>query len=273
MGVFYYVLVLWRVVMKFFTAKFNTPSIRLFPLGDTHYGSPQCDVDLFKQVIEQIRRDPIAYWVGMADFIENAIIGSKSDVYTQTMNPSDQIDGVVELLEPIKDKGLFVISGNHEMRSHRLVGINPAEMIADKLGLEFMGFSCLALLEMRSRTPRGFKCYFHHNTGGGGSKGSKVNRLSALRLIVPDADAVFGAHVHDTARVPLSWYDCSYKNLIRREGCNYNIGSSLSWSGSYAEEKVYGPATPEFICVELVGATSGKEDNRKQIYSIIQKEK
>jgi len=258
--------------MKFFSAKFNTPSFRLYPLGDFHYGSAQFDANLVEQTINRIDGDDRGYWVGMGDFMENAIIGSKSDMYTQKVSPADQIAGITEMLEPIKDKGLFLIGGNHEMRSHRLVGINPSEMIAGNLGLPFLGLSVLAMFYVKSKTPFGFKCYFHHNRGGGSTKGSKVNRLSALRLIVPDADAVFGAHVHDTARTPVTWYDCTYNGLVVREGCNYNIGSALTWNESYAEEKAYTPATPEFVCVEFVGATSGKCDNRKQIYSIIKKE-
>jgi hypothetical protein len=258
--------------MRFFSAKFNTPSFRLFPLGDFHFGSAQCDISLVEQTVQKIADDPLAYWVGMGDYIENAIIGSKSDMYTQTIPPAVQLDGVVDILAPIKDKGLFMIGGNHEMRSHRLVGINPSGHIASMLGLPFLGISCLAVFNLKSRTPNGFKCYFHHNVGGGSSKGSKVNRLSALRLIVPDADAVFGAHVHDTARTPVTWFDCSYQRILTREGCNYNIGSALLWSDSYAEEKTYQPSTPEFICVEFVGATNGSVDNRKQIYSSIKKE-
>lgn len=258
--------------MNFFTTQFNTASIRLYPLGDFHFGSKQCDMGLVKQVIDRIDSDNRAYWVGMGDFIENAIIGSKSDMYTQLVPPREQIQAVVDMLEPIKDKGLFLIGGNHEQRTHRLVGMDPSELIAEKLDLPFKGFSCLALLKLRSKTPRTFKCYFHHNRGGGSSKGSKVNRLSSLRLIVPDADAVFGAHVHDTSRTPVTWFDCSYDKILPRYGCNYNIGSALTWNDSYAEEKTYQPATPEFICVEFVGATSGKCDNRKQIYTVIRKE-
>jgi hypothetical protein len=258
--------------VNFFTRQFNTPSIRLYPLGDFHYGSRQCDVELVKQVLGQIEKDPIGYWVGMGDFIENAIIGSKSDMYTQLVPPREQIQAIADLLAPIQDKGLFLIGGNHEQRTHRLVGMDPSELLAEKLDLPFRGFSCLAFLQVRSKTPRGFKCYFHHNRGGGSSKGSKVNRLSALRLIVPDADAVFGAHVHDTSRTPVTWYDCTYDRVVPRYGCNYNIGSALTWNESYAEEKVYPPASPEFICVEFVGATSGRGDNRKQIFTVIRRD-
>jgi hypothetical protein len=252
--------------MKFFTRQFNTPSIRLYPLADFHYGSPQCDETLVKQVIKQIKDDPIGYWVGMADFMENAIIGSKSDVYTQVVPPREQLNHVYDLLSPIRDKGLFLIGGNHEQRTHRLVGMDPSELLAEKLDLPFRGFSCLAFLQTRSpKNPRGFKCYFHH-------KGHKRTNFNALRLIVPDADAVFGAHVHDTSREPVTWYDCSYDRIITRFGCNYRVGNALTWNDSYAEEKTHKPATPEFICVEFVGATSGRGDNRKQIYTVIRRE-
>lgn len=251
--------------MKFFSATFNTPSVRIYPLADWHYGSRQCDETLIKQIVNRIKDDPIGRWVGMADFMENAILGSKSDMYTQTVPPREQLQYIEDTLAPIRDKGLFLIAGNHELRTHRLVGMDPSELLAERLDIPFRGFSCLSFLQLRSKTPRGFKCYFHH-------KGHKRTNFNALRLIAPDADAIFGAHVHDTSRTPVTWFDCSYNGIIRRFGCNYRVGSALTWDDSYAEEKAYPPATPEFICVEFVGATSGARDNRKQIYTVIKKD-
>ena len=257
--------------MQFFEKSFSTPSIDLYPLGDFHYGSPQCDEQFIEQVIDEIEHNPNAYWVGMGDMMENAIVGSKSDVYTQTHQPKDQIEYIVKLLTPIKKKGLFLIAGNHEQRTTRLVGLIPEQHIALMLGLPYAGFSCLAFLQMRSKTPRGFTCYFHHNYGGGYTPGGKVNVAAKLRQIVPTADATFTAHVHTTSRMPVTWYECSSKNLLKKTGYDYCIGSALTWDKSYAEERAKRPATLEFIKVTLVGATSGKEDNRRQIYTVLEK--
>ena len=262
--------------MEFYTRQFKGNHFRLYPLGDWHYGSRQCSEPFIKQVVSEIKADPDAYWVGMGDFIENAIIGSKSDVYTQTVPPREQMDYIVDLLTPIKAKGLFAIGGNHEARTMRLVGIQPEAYICTRLDIPFMGFSCYANLLTRADQSgthaghgRGFNCYFHHNTGGGYSAGGKVNAAEKLRQIVPTADATFSAHLHTTGRIPATWYEPGYKGVLKKTGFDYIIGSALTWNGSYAEEKAKRPATVEHIKVTFAGGTSGSADTRQQIYEII----
>ena len=262
--------------MEFFTRQFKGKHFRIYPLGDWHYGSRPCHEAFIAQVVAEIKADPDAVWVGMGDFIENAIIGSKSDIYTQTVPPREQMDHIVDLLTPIKSKGLFIVGGNHEARTMRLVGIQPESYIAARLDLPFMGFSCYATLYTRADQSgthaghwRGFACYFHHNTGGGVTPGGKVNAAEKLRLIAPTADAIFSAHTHTTARTPFTWYETGKASVIKKTGYDYTIGSALTWNGSYAEEKRCPPATVEHVKVTFIGGTSGKVDNRQQIYEII----
>lgn len=245
-------------------------AVRLFPIGDWHLGSRQCDKKFIKKVLGIIKEDPIARWVGMGDLLENAIIGSKSDVYLQKDAPEKQLEEVVELLEPIRDKGLFMIPGNHEERTMRVVGLRPNKVMARQLGIPFLSYSALATLDLtEARTPRSFTCYFHHNAGGGYTPGGKVNNAARLRGIVPTADATFSAHMHTTARIPVKWFDAGYKKLIEKRGYDYIIGAALTYKDSYAEEKAARAAPVEQIAVTFVGATTGQRDNRRQIYEII----
>ena len=255
--------------MQFFRKKFETVDINLYPLGDWHYGSRQCQEGFIKEVVYQIKHDPKGFWVGMGDFMENAIIGSKSDIYTQTVSPREQMEDIVKILSPIKDKGLFMISGNHERRTHRLVGLTPEEYIAMQIQVPYKSYSCYAVFQLKSKTPSTFKCFFHHNTGGGYTSGAKINRSDALRKIVPTADATFSGHFHITSRVPVTWFDTGRTKILPHVGYNYIIGSALNWSESYAEEKGKPAASVEHIVVNFKGCTSGKEDNRKQSYGLI----
>ena len=268
--------------MKFFYKKFPRRSFNLYPFGDIHYGSPQCNVDFVHQTIDTIAKDPDGYWVGMGELMENAIVGSLSDVYTQTEAPEEQAKRIVQWLEPIKHKGLFMVGGNHERRSHRATGMTPEEYISAELGrnkkgerwVPFLGFSVYATFSMsRCKNPNSFRCYFHHNRGGGATKGGKINRADKLRLIAPTADAIFSAHSHITARIPCTWYDVSYKKIQKKEGYNYIIGSALEYEESYAEEKGMPAATVEFIKVTFEGGLNGRRDDRKQYFSIISPER
>ena len=58
-------------------------SIKLFCLHDIHKGSKQHDDKKYAAVKRMILSDPTAYCVIVGDMIENAIPGSKSDVFYQ----------------------------------------------------------------------------------------------------------------------------------------------------------------------------------------------
>jgi len=255
--------------MEFFKKKFDNNFFDLYPIGDLHFGSRQCNEKFVRQVVNEVKDNEHAAWVGMGDLMENAIIGSKSDVYMQTLPPKEQMEYIVELLYPIKDKGLFIIPGNHESRTHRLVGLIPEQYIAYQLDIPFKGYSCFANLQVASKNPNTFMCYFHHGSGGGYTKGGKVNAAGKLRLIAPTADAIFSGHTHTTSRMPVTWYDSGRRKVIKHVGYDYIIGSALEYDGSYAEEKAKPSATVEFIRVRFMGGSTGKYDNRKQIYSVI----
>ena len=255
--------------MEFYAKTFNKRYFNLYPIGDWHLGSLQCNEDFVKQTIQEIKNDEDGWWVGMGDLMENAIVGSLSDVYTQNIPPKEQMEYIVDLLKPIKEKGLFLIAGNHERRTHRMVGLIPEQFISMELGIPYKGFSCLAVFEVKSKTPHGFECYFHHNYGGGWTTGAKVNKADSLRKIVPTADAIFSGHFHITSRIPVVWYGAGRKKIIKYIGYDYITGSSLEWDKSYAEEKGKPAASCEFIRVRFIGNTSGKTDNRRQIYEVI----
>jgi len=256
--------------MKFHYEKMDAKQFTLYPIGDFHLGSAQCNEDFVKQVIEEIKDNPLAKWVGMGDMMENAVVGSKSDVYTQIIPPREQMEYIVDLLTPIKDKGLFLIAGNHEQRTMRMVGLIPEQFIALQLGLPYKGFSCLAVFQlMKSKTPQSFSCFFHHNYGGGYTPGGKVNKAQQPRKICPTVDATFSGHFHITSRMPMTWYSPARTCIIKHVGYDYVTGSALEWNNSYAEEKCKPPAVTEFIKVTFIGNTSGKRDNRKQIYEVI----
>jgi hypothetical protein len=257
--------------MELYHRRFPGRALTIFPLGDWHYGSRQCNEKFINQVISVIKKTTNGYWIGMGDFMENAIIGSKSDTYTQLLPPKEQMEHICDLLDPIKEKGLFMIGGNHEARTMRQVGIQPEMYISTRLGIPYMGFSCLAVFELdRVRGPYCFTTYYHHNTGGGYSIGGKVNAAEKLRQIVPTADATFSAHLHTTGRIPVKWYEAGKGQILERLGYDYMIGSALTWNGSYAEEKAKRSAAEEHIAVTF-SVVNGKNppDGRRQHYEVI----
>lgn len=259
--------------MKFQLCNLDLPAVNLYPIGDWHVGSRQSFPRFIKKLIKTIADDPEARWVSMADLIENAIVGSKSDVYLAESNPEKQVDDVVELLEPIRDKCLFMIPGNHSARTMRIAGIDPDKVIADRLKVPFHRYSVLASLMFRKLgPPNRVLAYFHHGHGGGSTPGGKVNATAKIRRVAPNSDAVFVGHTHITSREPVAFFDAGYKGLIRRNVYNYTIGSALTYKESYAEEKGYMPAAVEQIMVRFERKKSDAKCHFKQTYNIIQPE-
>jgi hypothetical protein len=256
--------------MKFYSYDIPAKRFTLYPIGDWHWGSRQCDDGFIYQLVKEIKDNPEAKWVGMGDFIENAIIGSKSDIYLQTIPPKEQVDAIISILEPIKDKGLFLILGNHESRTMRAVGQQPEDIISYALRIPVAGYSACAVFDLKkAHTPRSFSCFFHHGAGGGYTQGGKINAAAKLRGIVPTADATFSGHTHTTSRVPVTWMEPGRGQILRKTGYDYITGSTLTWDESYAEEKGKKASTVEHIKVTFVGSSNGRYDNRQQIYEII----
>jgi UDP-2,3-diacylglucosamine pyrophosphatase LpxH len=90
------------------------PDIKIYPLGDVHLGSPGCQFDAFRELVEQIASEPRSYAVMMGDLLDMGLKNSVGDPYHATMPPGAQKRAMVDALMPIKGKILALVSGNHE---------------------------------------------------------------------------------------------------------------------------------------------------------------
>jgi len=261
--------------VKPFQISIPSKAFNLYPFGDIHWGSPNCNQNFVRQVVRTVKDDPEGKMVLMGDLTENAIIGSLGDVYKQEKGPQLQVEELVELLKPVSDKILFAITGNHEERTAKRSDIDPSQVICWGLDIPYMRYSCIARFILTGKGPKSFVCFFHHNTGGGATPGGKVNKAAKLRNIVPHADAIFSAHTHITSSIENAWYDITVGNTgapkkIKRHGYDYVIGSALEYEDSYADAKALRPAVCSFIRVRFENNSTGQRDGRRQIYSVIQ---
>lgn len=260
--------------MKPFQIHIKSKAFNLIPLGDTHWGSPNCNQDFVRRVVLEVKEDPDAKVVLMGDLMENALIGSLGDVYKQQDGPQLQVQELVGLLTPIKDKILFAITGNHEERTAKRADLDPSQVICWGLNIPYMRYSCIARFILAGKAPKSFLCFFHHNRGGGATPGGKVNKAAKLRDIVPHADAIFSAHTHVTSAMENCWYDLTEGHtgeprMVKRHGFDYIIGSALEYDDSYADAAAMRPAVCSFIKVRFENNSTGKKDGRRQIYSVI----
>jgi predicted phosphodiesterase len=274
--------------MEYYERAFSQNEVHIYVLGDWHYGSPRCDEKLLYKFLKIIEKDKFGYWIAVGDLHENNLESSIGSSYEQIMNPEEQIygkydingkmrrPGLLKILEPIANKGLFFIEGNHGYRTTKVSGLVPDRIIADKLGVAFKGIGCIGKFIVKSKSTtcnRTYKFLAHHGFGGGRTIGGKINCAMRIRDLAPTVDLTISGHTHMISRTPRVWFDMLQGGVGRQKitplyegyGWDYVCGSLLTYSGSYAERRVMPPAVKGQIMITLLPA----RPNKKQLFEVI----
>jgi hypothetical protein len=109
-------------------------------LSDLHIGNANVDFDYIDKLIDFVKNHDRAFVVLNGDLIDNwVMLSPKGGEYEQTLKPETQQKVINYKLEPIKDKILAVITGNHENRSERQGDKNPSKTTAEKFDVAYLG--------------------------------------------------------------------------------------------------------------------------------------
>jgi predicted phosphodiesterase len=170
---------------------------RLYGISDVHLGAPDCDEDLFRHDLEVIAKDEQARVVINGDILNYNIRKSKGDIYHEKYPPSIQKRLMREWLEPIKDKILVMVGGNHD-EGRTDEDATPVQDIAEWLGVPYQsGEACLCIRVGRKRNgkPAAYIVYLTHGWTSSRFIGGKALNLDRLKDIVL-ADVYMIAHTH-----------------------------------------------------------------------------
>lgn len=185
-------------------------TLKLHILSDLHIGDRYCDMQRVGEAIKAIREDEFAYCILNGDILNNNTKTSVGDVYSEQLSPMQQIGEAVNLLYPIKDKMLAILTGNHERRTYNKEGIDLSEIMAREMGLHDKFAVTGALLFIRLGEQMGkvretsgsgkvhklcYTVYVTHGSGGGRKEGAKAIRLADMASIV-GADIYVHGHTH-----------------------------------------------------------------------------
>lgn len=111
--------------------------IEVYFAHDIHKGSELHDEKKWEKFKREILEEPNRFVIFCGDYCENAVIGSKSDIYTQTVPPHMQKEWFTEQLLELKDKTIAVVPGNHENnRITRACGLFPIYDCAKDAGIQ-----------------------------------------------------------------------------------------------------------------------------------------
>ena len=226
-------------------------SIEVHPMADLHIGDSQADFKLIMERIEHIKNTENAYCILDGDLMDSAIASSIGDTYGANLQPMEQLKQCVKIFEPIKDKILAVLPGNHENRMYKTDGIDITEIMCSQLGIPEKYSPTTALLfirfgkqsSSRHNRPQLYTVYVTHGSGGGRKEGGKVNRLADLAVIV-DADIYIHAHTHLPLVFKESFFRVSGSNssVALVDKLFVNTAAALNYGG-YGDKQGYKPAS------------------------------
>lgn len=229
----------------------DVEQIEILPMADLHLGDANSDFKLIMERIEYIKETPNVYCVLGGDLMDCAISQSVGDTYGANLKPMDQLKQCVKIFDPIKDKILAVLPGNHENRMYKADGIDMTEMMCAQLGIPEKYSPTTALVFVRfgrvatgrHGRPQLYTLYITHGSGGGRKEGGKINRLADLACIV-DADIYIMGHTHLPAILRNTFYRVSGSNssVAPVEKLFVNTAAALDYGG-YGDAQGFKPAS------------------------------
>jgi hypothetical protein len=187
--------------------KYSRPDkFNLYLLGDTHLGTIHCAEHQLQQKLNEIKSDPLAYWIGMGDYGDYITPHDKrwsSKDIAPWVDPEDIAESVRikirSLFEPIKGKCVGLLYGNHEVSYSKLQDGNVHKHICEDLNVDNLGYSCFihfVFKRKNSTEAHLIKGCFTHGNGGARTPGAKLNYLRDL-MSGFQANIYGYAHVHD----------------------------------------------------------------------------
>jgi len=163
-------------------------------LGDVHWGSPQCDKLKFQAMLDYCLKSK-TYVFLMGDMVEMSTRDSVgSGVYEQEAPGGTQHEQMVEMLRPLAEKKLILgsLAGNHEERVYKSTGVNISKMLANQLGVTYLGDACWNEFRVGKQT---YSFYSLHGRTGSRFDGTALLALERISTSFY-ADLVVMGHSH-----------------------------------------------------------------------------
>jgi predicted phosphodiesterase len=256
--------------MRYLFKTIDGPELHLYPFGDWHIGSAQCNIDFIKRLVKRVADDPLGLWIYMGDGGEVVTKTSKGSLFEQTLSPGDQIRAFAKLVEPVADKGLVGVCGNHGRRVDMSVGMGWDEVLCSRIGIPYAGVAAFIGFQLNNGGKRSaVSVYVHHGAGGSITPVGKMNAATKPQQFV-NADIILTGHTHAAGEIfpprIIASLDNQQKRIRWTHSRCYATGSAYDSRSGYAEEKMYPPIVPEQLCLTIKQVRKTK--NKKERLSI-----
>lgn len=251
----------------------------LVPIGDLHAGIKNFAENDLREVIEYVRKTPNAYWLGMGDYAEFINYTDKRfDPYNISDWCMDSLDNLAQkqaeyicgLFEPIKNKCIGLIEGNHEETIRLKYHFSVVDYMASMMKTVNLTDCSWIRLKFK-REPQGVRnviVFAAHGSSAAIKLGGKINKITDIGNFF-EADIYLMGHVHDRTsayRPRLYITDKGEPRIYDRQKLFVLTGTFFKtyqeFTRSYGAKKLY-PPTPmgvEKIRIEPFSyATDGKD--------------
>jgi UDP-2,3-diacylglucosamine pyrophosphatase LpxH len=228
--------------------EFNVEKLQLIAIGDLHIGA---DGSYYKNALKFIDKYPESKILFIGDLIDNSIISSIGDVYSQQDNPHEALKIVQDIFRKYRKRILGVISGNHEHRTWKAVGVDPLQIICENFSIPYSKDLLVVdiALNMPGKKGRGSKnrvdyiIATHHGSAGGRFPEKSTRQSRYFSDFFENADIYISGHTHqfDYTTQTVYGYDPRNKKIYGRNATFIVIPAWLQ--GKYAKRKMLPPST------------------------------
>jgi len=257
--------------MRIITKQFPpAEEYKLSFLGDWHLGTAACDESYIQSSIAKIAEEPNHYIIGMGDygdFIHTRDKRYNEDVISRELLAADnlftwQVEKITGFFEPVRDRVLCLLTGNHELTGKKFYYTNPVDVVSYNLEVPHLGYSGFVRLKFTEHTMRRVITVFvHHGYGAGRTSGAKINKVHAFAQDY-DADIYAMGHVHEvhSSTKPILGVSRNGKRLVAKNKHFLITGSALkahlpdrldSSGTTYVEQAAFPPVAIGHVEVSI----------------------
>lgn len=241
--------------------RFPREDLTVIPIADVHLGAKECMEQEFISFIDKVKDEPNVRLVLGGDLINNATRSSVSNIFEETMRPSDQKREMAKILAPVADKILCAVSGNHERRSGKDADDDPMYDILCKIDREDIYRENIVFMKLQFGDPRGdgnhnptYTLVVTHGAGGGMLTSGAVLRGERFAYTIDNMDALIIGHTHKpfTTAPGKIFIDQRNNKVSIKPFKVINMTSWLEWGG-YAAQKMLLPSSHTLHTLHLCG--------------------
>lgn len=244
----------------------NLPAedLRIRPLADLHLGSREFSEQRWCAWRDSLLQEENTKIVIVGDMINNGIKSSVAP-YDDTMSPSAQQELLYTMLEPLKDRIICGVGGNHEARTTKETDTDPLYSVFCRLKIESCYRHSTAFCILRfnygykgnSKMRPTYSMLVTHGTGGGVYIGSGANRVERYGSAIENLDLLISAHTHRPQSFPVGKLFFDYRNCkVLEKQFVAVVCSSMMDYGGYPLKKMLSPTGKAFQ--EIILSSYGK---------------